>query len=160
MAKAVLQSVGDDTVAFNDQCYWVQENVKRFLSNFQPGMEVDVTVKDIDGTPMVTFLKKAGFAPAQGSRPAYPPAGQQGGYQAPRAPAPSQPAPRAPAPAASAGMDAQALFTLAATIAVAYNVDPDAIREMVTVLKRPPTPPQVAAPPVVPPQPLPGEPTY
>lgn len=78
MAKVILQSVGEDVVAFGDQAYWVAENVKRFLTNFQPGMEVDVTVKEINGAPMVTFLKKSGFAP--GGAPQQP---YQQPYQAP-----------------------------------------------------------------------------
>lgn len=78
MAKVVLQSVGDDVVAFGDQAYWVADNVKRFLNNFQPGMEVEVTVKEINGQPMVTFLKKSGFAP--GGAPQQP---YQKPYQAP-----------------------------------------------------------------------------
>lgn len=117
MAKAILQSVGEDTVAFNDQCYWVAENVKKFLNNFQPNMEVDVTVKDIDGTPMVTFLKKAGF-PTQpaGQRPTPPSGGQP--YQAPRPTPPS-----APFQAPSTGNQADAIYTLTAAIVVAYNLD-------------------------------------
>jgi len=59
MSKQILQSVGDDTVAFDNQCYWVTENVKKILPNFQPGMEVDITVRDINGTPMVIFLKRS-----------------------------------------------------------------------------------------------------
>jgi hypothetical protein len=142
MAKAILQSVGEDTIAFNDQCYWVAENVKRFLNSFQPGSEVDVTVKDVDGQPMVTFLKKAGF-PSQPSapRPAYnaPQTGFGGRSFPPNAPKPT------PAPS-SGGMDANALYTLASVIAVAYNVNADEIRAMVATLKRPPTPPPAPVP--------------
>lgn len=131
MAKAILQSVGENTVAFNDQCYWVAENVKKFLNNFQPNMEVDVTVKDIDGTPMVTFLKKAGF-PTQpaGQRPA--PATPQGGqqYQAPRPPTPS-----APFQAPPTGNQADAIYTLTAAIIVAYNLDAALVKSVASGLK-------------------------
>lgn len=78
MAKVILQSVGEDVVAFGDQAYWVADNVKRFLNNFQPGMEVEVTVKEINGQAMVTFLKKAGFAPGGAPQKPY-----QQPYQAP-----------------------------------------------------------------------------
>ena len=95
MAKVILQSVGEDVVAFVDQAYWVAENVKKFIKNFQPGMEVEVTVKEINGQPMVTFLKKSGFAP--GGAPQQP---YQKPYQAPprQSQAPAQPytAPMAP----------------------------------------------------------------
>jgi len=122
MAKAILQSVGDDTVAFGDQCYWVAENVKRFLTNFQTGMEVDVTVKEIDGNQIVTFLKKAGF-PTQpnGPRPTPAPAGGQP-YQAPR---PAMPTPT---------QNNDAMYTLAATICVAYNLDTSLVESVAKVL--------------------------
>lgn len=148
--KAILQSVGDDTVAFGDQVYWVQENVKRFLNGFQPGMEVELSVKDVDGTPMVTFMKKAGFAPAQGQRPQY---GGNSGYQKPATAAPPRPA---PAPTTSD----MGMYTLAAALITAYQLDPTVVagiakdlKKMVTAPPAPPAsqpmPPQVMAPPVV-----------
>mgnify|MGYP000860491379 CR=1 FL=1 len=83
MAKVTLQSVGEDVVAFNDQAYWVADNVKRFLNNFQPGMEVELTVKEINGTPTVTFIKKAGV-PIGGDKPAFPkPASAPTSFQTP-----------------------------------------------------------------------------
>ena len=140
--KATLQSVGDDTVAFNDVCYWVADNVKRFLNNFQAGMEVDVTVKDIDGTPMVTFLKKAGYpvqpqAPRpQGFTP-YPSANAQGGYQNPGS---------APKPPQVSTANQDGFYMLAATIAVAYNLDINQIKETMKALKQPITPPPTPVP--------------
>ena len=145
MAKKMLQSVGEDTVAFDDVCYWVAENVKRYLPNFTPGMEVDVTVKNIDGVDMVTFLKKAG-APAQapaGQRPAYPP---QQGYGQPAAPAYAPPqqqyqAPRAPPmqmpnqPAQTVGGLTGNLDLLTAAIILAYQIDPVAVMELAKQLK-------------------------
>jgi len=166
MAKKVLQSVGDDTVAFDDTCFWVAENVKRFLGNFTPGMEVEVTVKDVEGTPMVTFLKKAGFGAPAGNAPHY--GGNQGGYQ--RQPyqnqgynkpayQPQTQAPRPAAPAAPSQPSDLGMFTLAATIALAYQLDPIKIKELAAMLRAPPkppvvTPPPMAQPPMMPPQPV------
>jgi hypothetical protein len=127
MAKVVLQSVGDDVVAFGDQAYWVAENVKRFLNNFQPGMEVEVTVKEINGQPMVTFLKKSGFAP--GGAPQQP---YQKPYQAPpqqqyQAPAqqytPPMTPPRPPTPANNFGELADAIYALVAVEIVKGGLD-------------------------------------
>lgn len=138
MAKAILQSVGDETVAFGDQCYWVAENVKRFLPNFQPNMEVDITVKDIDGTPMVTFLKKSGFAPAAPSTPK--PAAPPTQYQTPAAPpqqyqAPAaQFAPKPPAPAPTGGLKGD-LDMLTAAICVAYNLDMNQVKATAAAIK-------------------------
>src|SRR5574343_1319247 len=113
MAKVILQSVLEDVVAFGDQAYWVAENVKRFLNNFQPGMEVDVTVKEINGAPMVTFLKKSGFAPGGAPQQPYqkpyqaPP--QQ--YQQPAQPyAPPMAPPRPPTPAKDFGELTDAIY--------------------------------------------------
>ena len=122
MAKVILQSVGEDVVAFGDQAYWVADNVKRFLNNFQPGMEVEVTVKEINGQAMVTFLKKAGFAPGGAPQKPYqqpyqaPP--QQ--YQPPAQPyTPPMAPPRPPTPApATTSIDidklADAIYALVA----------------------------------------------
>lgn len=126
MAKVVLQSVGDDVVAFGDQAYWVAENVKRFLPNFQPGMEVECTVKEINGQPMVTFLKKSGFAP--GGAPQQP---YQKPYQAPpqQYQAPAQPytppmaPPRPPTPANNFGELADAIYALVAVEIVKSGLD-------------------------------------
>ena len=127
MAKVVLQSVGDDVVAFGDQAYWVADNVKRFLNNFQPGMEVEVTVKEINGQPMVTFLKKSGFAP--GGAPQQP---YQKPYQAPpqqqyQAPAqqytPPMTPPRPPTPANNFGELADAIYALVAVEIVKGGLD-------------------------------------
>jgi len=126
MAKVVLQSVGDDVVAFGDQAYWVADNVKRFLNNFQPGMEVEVTVKEINGQPMVTFLKKSGFAP--GGAPQQP---YQKPYQAPpqQYQAPAQPytppmaPPRPPTPANNFGELADAIYALVAVEIVKGGLD-------------------------------------
>jgi len=126
MAKVVLQSVGDDVVAFGDKAYWVAENVKRFLPNFAPGMEVDVTVKEINGQPLVTFLKKSGFAP--GGAPQQP---HQIPYQAPpqQYQASAQPytppmaPPRPPTPAKDFGELADAIFALVAVEIVKDGLD-------------------------------------
>jgi len=126
MAKVVLQSVGDDVVAFGDQAYWVAENVKKFLKNFQPGMEVECTVKEINGQPMVTFLKKSGFAP--GGAPQQP---YQKPYQAPpqQYQAPAQPytppmaPPRPPTPANNFGELADAIYALVAVEIVKGGLD-------------------------------------
>lgn len=126
MAKVILQSVGEDVVAFGDQAYWVAENVKRFLNNFQPGMEVDVTVKEINGAPMVTFLKKSGFAP--GGAPQQP---YQKPYQAPpqQYQPPAQPytppmtPPRPPTPAKDFGELADAIYALVAVEIVKGGLD-------------------------------------
>ena len=127
MAKVVLQSVGDDVVAFGDQAYWVADNVKRFLNNFSPGMEVEVTVKEINGSPMVTFLKKSGFAP--GGAPQQP---YQKPYQAPpqqqyQAPAqqytPPMTPPRPPTPANNFGELADAIYALVAVEIVKSGLD-------------------------------------
>ena len=129
MAKAVLQSVGDGVIAFGDQVYWVAENVKRFLPNFAPGMEVDVTVKEINGQPLVTFLKKSGFAP--GGAPQQP---HQNPYQAPpqqQYQAPAQqytppmtpPRPPTPAPTNNFGELADAIYALVAVEIVKGGLD-------------------------------------
>jgi len=127
MAKVVLQSVGDDVVAFGDQAYWVAENVKKFLKNFQPGMEVECTVKEINGQPLVTFLKKSGFAP--GGAPQQP---YQKPYQAPpqqqyQAPAqqytPPMTPPRPPTPANNFGELADAIYALVAVEIVKGGLD-------------------------------------
>jgi len=129
MAKVILQSVGDGVIAFGDQVYWVAENVKRFLPNFAPGMEVDVTVKEINGQPLVTFLKKSGFAP--GGAPQQP---HQIPYQAPpqQYQAPTQPytapmaPPRPPTPAMpSIDIDklADAIYALVAVEIVKGGLD-------------------------------------
>ena len=128
MAKVILQSVGEDVVAFGDQAYWVAENVKRFLNNFQPGMEVDVTVKEINGAPMVTFLKKSGFAP--GGAPQQP---YQKPYQAPQqqyqppaqpyTPPMAPPRPPTPAPAKDFGELADAIYALVAVEIVKGGLD-------------------------------------
>ena len=128
MAKVVLQSVGDDVVAFGDQAYWVADNVKRFLNNFQPGMEVEVTVKEINGQPMVTFLKKSGFAPKgapqqpyqkpyQAPPQQYQPPAQQ--YTPPMAP----PRPPTPAPINNFGELADAIYALVAVEIVKGGLD-------------------------------------
>ena len=132
MSKAVLQSVGEDTVAFGDVCYWVAENVKRFLPNFQAGMEVDVTVKDIDGVPMVTFLKKAGF-PTQpaGAKPAYGAPAQQ--YQAP----PQQyqaPKPPMTPPVSNHGIDGN--LALAAVKILEMGLNVDEVKSIMAALKQ------------------------
>lgn len=129
MAKVVLQSVGDDVVAFGDQAYWVADNVKRFLNNFQPGMEVEVTVKEINGQPMVTFLKKSGFAPGGApqqpyQKPYQAPPQQQ--YQAPTQqyiPPMAPPRPPTPAPAKDFGELADAIFALVAVEIVKGGLD-------------------------------------
>src|SRR5574343_264115 len=128
MAKVILQSVLEDVVAFGDQAYWVAENVKRFLNNFQPGMEVDVTVKEINGAPMVTFLKKSGFAP--GGAPQQP---YQKPYQAPQqqyqppaqpyTPPMAPPRPPTPAPAKDFGELADAIYALVAVEIVKGGLD-------------------------------------
>lgn len=127
MAKVILQSVGEDVVAFGDQAYWVAENVKRFLKNFQPGMEVECTVKEINGQPMVTFLKKSGFTP--GGAPQQP---YQNPYQAPpqqqyQAPAqqytPPMTPPRPPTPANNFGELADAIYALVAVEIVKGGLD-------------------------------------
>lgn len=126
MAKVILQSVGEDVVAFGDQAYWVAENVKRFLNNFQPGMEVEVTVKEINGQAMVTFLKKAGFAPGGAPQKPYqqpyqaPP--QQ--YQPPAQPyTPPMAPPRPPTPAMGFGELADAIYALVAVEIVKGGLD-------------------------------------
>jgi len=129
MAKVVLQSVGDDVVAFGDQAYWVADNVKRFLNNFQPGMEVEVTVKEINGQPMVTFLKKSGFAPGGApqqpfQKPYQAPPQQQ--YQAPTqqyTPPMAPPRPPTPAPAKDFGELADAIYALVAVEIVKGGLD-------------------------------------
>jgi len=126
MAKVILQSVGEDVVAFGDQAYWVAENVKKFLKNFQPGMEVECTVKEINGQPLVTFLKKSGFAP--GGAPQQP---HQIPYQAPpqQYQASTQPytppmaPPRPPTPAKDFGELADAIFALVAVEIVKGGLD-------------------------------------
>jgi len=126
MTKVILQSVGEDVVAFGDKAYWVAENVKRFLPNFAPGMEVDVTVKEINGQPLVTFLKKSGFAP--GGAPQQP---HQTPYQAPpqQYQAPTQPytapmaPPRPPTPANNFGELADAIYALVAVEIVKGGLD-------------------------------------
>ena len=126
--KVTLQSVGEDVVAFGDQAYWVAENVKKFLKNFQPGMEVECTVKEINGQPLVTFLKKSGFAP--GGAPQQP---HQIPYQAPpqqyQAPAQPYTAPMAPprpptpTPANNFGELADAIYALVAVEIVKGGLD-------------------------------------
>lgn len=122
MAKVILQSVGEDVVAFGDQAYWVAENVKKFLKNFQPGMEVECTVKEINGQPMVTFLKKSGFAPGGAPQQQYQAPPQQ--YQAPAQPytAPMAP-PRPPTPANNFGELADAIYALVAVEIVKGGLD-------------------------------------
>lgn len=122
MAKVILQSVGEDVVAFGDQAYWVAENVKKFLKNFQPGMEVECTVKEINGQPMVTFLKKSGFAPGGAPQQPYQAPPQQ--YQAPAQPytAPMAP-PRPPTPANNFGELADAIYALVAVEIVKGGLD-------------------------------------
>ena len=128
MAKVILQSVGEDVVAFGDQAYWVADNVKRFLNNFAPGMEVEVTVKEINGSPMVTFLKKSGFAPGgapqqpyqkpyQAPPQQYQPPAQQ--YTPPMAP----PRPPTPAPTNNFGELADAIYALVAVEIVKGGLD-------------------------------------
>jgi len=123
MAKVILQSVGEDVVAFGDQAYWVAENVKKFLKNFQPGMEVECTVKEINGQPMVTFLKKSGFAPGGAPQQPYQAPPQQ--YQAPTQPytAPMAP-PRPPTPTSTNfGELADAIYALVAVEIVKGGLD-------------------------------------
>lgn len=122
MAKVILQSVGEDVVAFGDQAYWVAENVKKFLKNFQPGMEVECTVKEINGQPMVTFLKKSGFAPGGAPQQPYQAPPQQ--YQAPAQPytAPMAP-PRPPTPANNFGELADAIYAFVAVEIVKGGFD-------------------------------------
>jgi hypothetical protein len=128
MAKVILQSVGEDVVAFGDQAYWVAENVKRFLNNFQPGMEVDVTVKEINGAPMVTFLKKSGFAPGGAPQKPYqqpyqaPPQQYQPPAQ-PYTPPMAPPRPPTPAPAKDFGELADAIYALVAVEIVKGGLD-------------------------------------
>lgn len=128
MAKVILQSVGEDVVAFGDQAYWVAENVKRFLINFQPGMEVDVTVKEINGAPMVTFLKKSGFAPGGAPQKPYqqpyqaPPQQYQPPAQ-PYTPPMAPPRPPTPAPAKDFGELADAIYALVAVEIVKGGLD-------------------------------------
>jgi len=137
MAKVVLQSVGEDVVAFGDKAYWVAENVKRFLPNFAPGMEVDVTVKEINGQPLVTFLKKSGFAP--GGAPQQP---HQIPYQAPpqQYQASAQPytppmaPPRPPTPAKDFGELADAIFALVAVEIVKGGLDTALIESVAKTL--------------------------
>ena len=89
--KVTLQSVGEDVIAFGAQAYWVAENVKKFLKNCQPGMEVECTVKEINGQPMVTFLKKSGFTPGGAPQPTpiAPPRPQPTPMAPPRPPTPT-----------------------------------------------------------------------
>ena len=133
MAKVVLQSVGDDVVAFGDQAYWVAENVKKFLKNFQPGMEVECTVKEINGQPMVTFLKKSGFAPGGAPQQPYQAPPQQ--YQAPAQPytAPMAP-PRPPTPANNFGELADAIYALVAVEIVKGGLDTALINSIAKTL--------------------------
>lgn len=124
MAKVILQSVGEDVVAFGDQAYWVAENVKKFLKNFQPGMEVECTVKEINGQPMVTFLKKSGFAPGGAPQQPYQAPPQQ--YQAPAQPytAPmAPPRPPTPAPINNFGELADAIYAFVAVEIVKGGFD-------------------------------------
>lgn len=122
MAKVILQSVGEDVVAFGDQAYWVAENVKRFLKNFQPGMEVECTVKEINGQPMVTFLKKSGFTPGGAPQQPYQAPPQQ--YRAPAQPYTSPMAPpRPPTPANNFGELADAIYALVAVEIVKGGLD-------------------------------------
>lgn len=135
MTKVVLQSVGDGVVAFGDRVYWVAENVKRFLNNFQPGMEVEVTVKEINGQPMVTFLKKSGFAPGGAPQQPYQAPPQQ--YQAPTQPytAPmAPPRPPTPAPAKDFGELADAIFALVAVEIVKSGLDTALIESIAKTL--------------------------
>ena len=128
MAKVILQSVGEDVVAFGDQAYWVAENVKRFLNNFQPGMEVEVTVKEINGQAMVTFLKKAGFAPGGAPQKPYqqpyqaPPQQYQPPAQ-PYTPPMAPPRPPTPTPAKDFGELADAIYALVAVEIVKGGLD-------------------------------------
>lgn len=128
MAKVVLQSVGDDVVAFGDQAYWVADNVKRFLNNFQPGMEVEVTVKEINGQAMVTFLKKAGFAPGGAPQKPYqqpyqaPPQQYQPPAQ-PYTPPMAPPRPPTPAPVNNFSELADAIYALVAVEIVKGGLD-------------------------------------
>ena len=135
MTHVVLQSVGDGVVAFGDRVYWVAENVKRFLNNFQPGMEVEVTVKEINGQPMVTFLKKSGFAPGGAPQQPYQAPPQQ--YQAPTQPytAPmAPPRPPTPAPAKDFGELADAIFALVAVEIVKSGLDTALIESIAKTL--------------------------
>ena len=128
MAKVILQSVGEDVIAFGDQAYWVADNVKRFLNNFQPGMEVEVTVKEINGQAMVTFLKKAGFAPGGAPQKPYqqpyqaPPQQYQPPAQ-PYTPPMAPPRPPTPAPAKDFGELADAIYALVAVEIVKGGLD-------------------------------------
>ena len=128
MAKVILQSVGEDVVAFGDQAYWVADNVKRFLNNFQPGMEVEVTVKEINGQAMVTFLKKAGFAPGGAPQKPYqqpyqaPPQQYQPPAQ-PYTPPMAPPRPPTPTPAKDFGELADAIYALVAVEIVKGGLD-------------------------------------
>lgn len=133
MAKVILQSVGEDVVAFGDQAYWVTENVKKFLKNFQPGMEVECTVKEINGQPMVTFLKKSGFAPGGAPQQPYQAPPQQ--YQAPAQPytAPMAP-PRPPTPANNFGELADAIYALVAVEIVKGGLDTALINSIAKTL--------------------------
>lgn len=133
MAKVILQSVGEDVVAFGDQAYWVAENVKKFLKNFQPGMEVECTVKEINGQPMVTFLKKSGFAPGGAPQQPYQAPPQQ--YQAPAQPytAPMAP-PRPPTPANNFGELADAIYALVAVEIVKGGLDTALINSIAKTL--------------------------
>lgn len=119
MSKEVLQAVGDDSIAFGDQCYWVAEAVKKFLPNFEPGQEVDVTVKDIDGTAMVTFLKKSGVAAPQGNKPQYPPR--------PTATPPKPASSPTSHPPSIGGLKGD-INLLAASIIVAYSLDVELVK--------------------------------
>ena len=128
MAKVILQSVGEDVVAFGDQAYWVADNVKRFLNNFQPGMEVEVTVKEINGQAMVTFLKKAGSAPGGATQKPYqqpyqaPPQQYQPPAQ-PYTPPMAPPRPPTPAPVNNFGELADAIYALVAVEIVKGGLD-------------------------------------
>lgn len=134
MAKKTLQAVGEDCITFDDTCYWVADNVKKFLSNFQPGQEVDITVKE----DMVTFIKKSGF-PTQPQSPK--PAGRyQQQYQAPQTtPAmPQQPAmpqrPATPASVSTGGLNGN-LDMLTAAIIKAWQLDVNEVKELAKQLK-------------------------
>lgn len=158
MAKAILQAVGDDTVSFNDQVYWTTEQVKKYLPNFQPGMEVDVTVKDVDGYPMVTFLKKAGFAAPRGPGPQGGYQQQQGNYQQnsyQHRGSPQQ-TPKQQTVTSPGGSDF-GMFALASAIVTAYQLDINVVAQNAQLLKKlvttPPAPPQQPMQQQMPPQP-------
>jgi hypothetical protein len=150
--KAILQAVSDETLTFGDQVYYVQPQVKKYLSNFAPGQEVDINVKEIDGIPMVTFCKPAGTAVGKGQfnqpqqqysaptgyTPQYQTSQQ---YQVPHTQyqAPPQqfkaPIPKVPQLPISGELKGD-LDKLTAAIILAYGLDPNAVNQIAQLLKQ------------------------